>query len=108
MDDVNVPHDMKSGHRCVTSHDILDGSGQDMSVMRETGREGRPVIEDVLWFSFGPTKLLVESIDIIPELQMREMARKRDDQSVFAMDTRVAPHPWCGLKAVIHIPKACS
>jgi len=92
-DDVIVPHDMKSGHRCITSHDILNGSGQNMPVMRETGREGRPVIEDVLWLSFGPTKLLVESIDIIPELQVREMVRKRDNRSVFGDGHRSRPPP---------------
>ena len=40
--------DVMSGHARVASHDVLDRAGEDVSVVREAGGEGRAVVERVL------------------------------------------------------------
>ena len=37
-----------------------------MAVMRQTGREGRSIVESELWLALGHLQLLVECIDFIP------------------------------------------
>lgn len=59
--------DVVAGHGLVPRHDVLDGTGEDVAVVRETGGERRPVVEDVLGEVLGSLELSLEGIDLSPE-----------------------------------------
>lgn len=40
-------------HGLVASDDVLDGAGEDVTVVREAGGEGRAVVEDIFRARFG-------------------------------------------------------
>lgn len=40
--------DVVAGHGLVPGDDVLDGSGEDVAIVREAGGEGRAVVEYVL------------------------------------------------------------
>lgn len=61
--------DVVAGHRLVPRDDILNGSGQDMAVVREAGGEGRTVVENVLGHVLGESQLSLEGFDFGPVLE---------------------------------------
>lgn len=68
---VTVPaesaRDVVTGHGLVPRHDVLDGAGEDVAVVRETGGERRAVVEDVLGEVLSSFELCLEGIDLSPE-----------------------------------------
>ena len=50
------------------SSTYLDGSGSDVTVVRQTGGEGGTVIERVEGLALGELKLLLESVNLLPIL----------------------------------------
>ena len=61
--------DVVAGHGLESRDDVLDGSGQDVAVVRETGGEGRAIVEDVLGLVLGASQLGLEGLDFGPVLQ---------------------------------------
>ena len=47
----------------------LDGTGGDMTVMRQSRGEGRAIVESVLFLALGHLKLSVEGINFSPVVQ---------------------------------------
>lgn len=45
--------DVVTVHGLVPGDDVLDGTGEDVAIVREPRCEGRPVIEDVLGLVLG-------------------------------------------------------
>lgn len=68
---VTVPpeatRDVVAGHGLVASYDVLKGTGEDVTVVRKTGGERRPVVEDELGEMLRSFQLRLERIDLIPE-----------------------------------------
>ena len=51
----------------VVGDDVLNGAGEDVAVVRESGGEQRTVIENVLRRVLGPFELSLEGLDLRPE-----------------------------------------
>ena len=56
---------MVSLHRPVTRNDVLNGRGQQMTVVRGTGSEGRAIVEGVGLLLRRQFELSLESIDLL-------------------------------------------
>ena len=61
--------DVEAVHGLVPGDDVLDGAGQDVAVVRESGGERRTVVENVLRRVFGPFELSLEGLDLRPEAE---------------------------------------
>lgn len=59
--------DVVAGHGVEAGDDVLDGAGEDVAVVRETGGEGRAVVEDVFGLILGAGELGLEGLDVGPE-----------------------------------------
>lgn len=64
-----APRHVVAAHGLVPGHDVLDGAGEDVAVVREPRGEGRAVVEDVLGEVLGALELGVEGLDVGPELE---------------------------------------
>lgn len=53
-------------HSCISCHDILDGTGGDMAVVRQSRGERRTIVEGELWSALRHLELLLEGIDLSP------------------------------------------
>ena len=71
-----TPFDPESLHRPVARHDVLEGSGQQVAIMRRPGRKGRPVIEDVIAITAHRTSEDVEAFPPIEQLQLQGGKRR--------------------------------
>jgi hypothetical protein len=47
----------------------LDGSGKEVTIMRQPGSKGRPVVERVYGTSFGELEARFERVNFAPKLQ---------------------------------------
>ena len=61
--------DVEAVHGLVPGDDVLDGAGEDVAVVRESGGERRPVVEDVLGHVFCELELCLERLDFIPKIE---------------------------------------
>jgi len=61
--------DIMAAHRLVARNDILDRSGQQMAIMRQSRGERRAVIEDKLLAVLADFERLLEGILLLPELE---------------------------------------
>lgn len=59
--------DVVAVHGLVAGDDILDGAGENVSVVRESGGERRAVVEDVFWEVLRALQLRLEGLDGGPE-----------------------------------------
>lgn len=75
--------DVAAEHGLVPRHDVLDGAGEDVSVVGEAGGEGGTVVEDVLFVVLGSFKLGFEGVDLIPEIE--DLLLLRGEREVFAL-----------------------
>mmetsp|Transcript_3715 Transcript_3715/g.9272 ORF Transcript_3715/g.9272 Transcript_3715/m.9272 type:complete len:417 (-) Transcript_3715:124-1374(-) len=53
----------------VARHNVLDGASQDVAIVRQASGEGRAIVEDVLRLALRPAQLLLESIELSPQLK---------------------------------------
>ena len=60
--------DIMSLHGPVSRNDVFNSRSQQVTIMRETGREGGPIIECVGFASFGKLYLPFKGFDIFPSL----------------------------------------
>ena len=61
--------DMEAVHGLVPGDDVLDGAGEDVAVVRESGGERRTVVENVLRRVFGLVELSLEGLNLRPEAE---------------------------------------
>ena len=50
-------------------NDVLDGSGQDVSIVRQTRSKGGPIVEGELWFVLRLLQAGLERVQLGPKLQ---------------------------------------
>nr|POF06698.1 hypothetical protein CFP56_47071 [Quercus suber] len=87
--------DVEAVHGLVLGDDVLDGAGEDVAIVRESGGKRRTIVENVLRRVFGPVELSLEGLDLRPEaedflLMFREgKCRKYDLESEFLMDSEI-------------------
>jgi hypothetical protein len=55
------PFNMIAFHGPVSGNDILDGGREEMAVVRQTGREGWPIIKGIPWPTLGELDLIRQS-----------------------------------------------
>ncbi len=58
--------DEMSALSLVTCDGVLNGTDQNVTVMGQSRREWRAVVESVLWQVLSPFKLLLEGINVLP------------------------------------------
>ncbi len=61
--------DVVAFHGLESSNDVLDCTGEDVAVVRESSGERRPVVEDVLGHVFCELELCLERLDFIPKIE---------------------------------------
>lgn len=61
--------DVAAVHGLVAGDYVLDGTGEDVAIVREPRCEGRPVIEDVLGLVLGALQLGFECLGLPPQLK---------------------------------------
>lgn len=61
--------DVVAVHGLVAGDNVLDSPSQDVAVVREPRREGRPVVEDILRQVLGALQLGLEGLDLRPQLE---------------------------------------
>lgn len=76
--------DVVSRSSSVTSDDVLDGTGEQVAIVRQTGRKRRAIVESVARQILGQLELAVECIERLPKLEDFELFlvkvdRRRDD-----------------------------
>jgi hypothetical protein len=59
------PRDVVTLHGPVSWNDVLDGGCQHVSVMRQTGRKGRAIVENIGRFIFGELNLCVQVLVLL-------------------------------------------
>ena len=52
----------------IASHDILDSSGQKVTIMGETGSKGRTIVKGVFRFPITPLERLFKGVQLPPKL----------------------------------------
>jgi hypothetical protein len=62
-----APFDAETAHGAVARHDVLDGAGQEMAVVRQAGRERRPVVEHELGRSGTQIDRALERVVAFPD-----------------------------------------
>lgn len=67
------PRDVVSRHRLVPRDNVLDRPREDVTVMRESSGEWRPVVEDVFGEVFGELELGLEGAGSGPEVEDLEL-----------------------------------
>lgn len=61
--------DMPATHGLISSDDILDGTCEDVAIVRLSRGEGRAIIEDILRLGLRALELILKSPDIGPQAQ---------------------------------------
>lgn len=59
--------DVVAGHRLVAGDNVLDGAGEDVTIVGEASSEGRAIVENVLREALGAAELGGEGVDPGPE-----------------------------------------
>ena len=81
-------HDIAPLHRPVARHNVLDSAGNQMSVVRQTRREGRSIVEDIGLLILSILQALLKHILALPELKNRVLHCHKG--KAFAC--------WCGIR----------